>query len=251
MLSNWPVFDRNRKSVCAVGQIARPHGGFTQVDYTTNYCYSLDMSIINELSSQAGDKTEASNRRVAEKCINNSMLIQEIAEGLGDKNQKLAADCAEVLTFISEQHPGLVVPHTDAIIAGLDHKHTKVRWEATHTIAYIAAAVPDSITSILEVLQRMALSDKSKIVQDYATIAIGNYGSSGAAAASKALPLLTRVLEIEGDRQAVRVLEGMGKLLRAQPSLKEEISQAIASQSENPKSSIVKAYKKLAKALDS
>lgn len=207
------------------------------------------MYILGELSSQIGDKTEASNKLVSEKCIQAPELLGEIANGLSSKDNKLAADCAEVLTFVSESHPDLVVSYIDAIVPLLDHKHTKVRWEATHTIAQLAATNASAVKPLLESLWRMALSDKSKIVQDYATVAIGNYGGSSKEAATVALPMLARILEIEGDRQAVRVIEGMNKLLAVNPVLHDDIREIAKSQADNTKSSIKRAYGKLVKQL--
>ncbi len=207
------------------------------------------MAIINELSSQVGDKTETSNKLVAEKCINTPKLLDEIAEGLSSKDKKLAADCAEVFTFVSENHPDVVAPYIDTIALSLNHKHTKVRWEATHTIAQIASTNPDVVKPLLSHLHQMALSDKSKIVQDYATVAIGNYGGSSKDAATTALPMLARILAIEGDRQAVRVIDGMSKLLVVNPSLSDNIRDVAKSQADNPKSSIKRAYGKLIKQL--
>lgn len=208
------------------------------------------MSIINKLSSQVGDKTEASNKLVSEECIKTPQLLTEIVDELSSKDQKMAADCAEVLTFVSENHPDLVAPHFDEIVPFLDHKHTKVRWEITHTIAQLASTNPAAIEKLLEPLQRMALSDQSKIVQDYSTIAIGNYGSSSEETAAEALPLLARILEIKGDKQAVRVIDGMSKLVAANPALSDDIRKVTASQANNTKSSIKRAYGKLIKQLN-
>ena len=208
------------------------------------------MTILNELSSQLGDKTEKSNKLVAEKCIQHPVLIADIAGALAGVDRKLAADAAEVLTFISEAHPHLVVEYIDKIVAAFDHKETKVRWEATHTIAQIASTAPDRIKDSIGSLNQLALSDKSKIVQDYATIAIGNYGGSSESAARDVLPLLSRILQVEGDRQAVRVIEGMGKLFAVNEALRNDVIKSIQSQSDNEKSSIKKAYTKLMKQLN-
>jgi len=40
------------------------------------------MEILNQLSSRTGDKTEDSNKIVAEKCIANPRLLAEIAESI-------------------------------------------------------------------------------------------------------------------------------------------------------------------------
>lgn len=208
------------------------------------------MPIINELSSQIGDKTEASNRRVAERCLKTPALLDDITRSLDSNNQKLVADCAEVLTIVSETHPELITPYIQDLAPLLDHTYTKVRWEATHTLAQLASTNGSAIQPLLEPLMRMALSDKSKIVQDYATVTIGNYGSSDKKAAVESLPLLARILDIEGDRQAVRVLDGMSKLLATDPTLGSHIRHATNSQANSTKSSIKRVYGKLVKQLD-
>ncbi len=60
------------------------------------------MSILNQLSSQAGDRTEAANRRVVAQCLADPTLLAEIAGGLQSKEAALAGDCAEVMTKVAE-----------------------------------------------------------------------------------------------------------------------------------------------------
>jgi len=69
------------------------------------------MEILNQLSSQKGDKTEIANRFVAEKCVANPKFLVEIAIGLEDNDKKLQSDCIEVFTFVSEVQPEFVVPY--------------------------------------------------------------------------------------------------------------------------------------------
>ena len=66
------------------------------------------MSILNQLSSQVGDRTEASNRRVAAQCLLDPALLDEIARGLKSEDGALVADCAEVMTKVAEEHPEIV-----------------------------------------------------------------------------------------------------------------------------------------------
>jgi hypothetical protein len=60
------------------------------------------MSILAQLSSQVGDRSEYSNRKVVIQCYDDPDLLGEIAEGLKSKNAALVGDCAEVLTQIAE-----------------------------------------------------------------------------------------------------------------------------------------------------
>ena len=58
------------------------------------------MSILSQLSSQVGDRSEASNRKVVRQCLENPALLDEIAVGLKQQDAALLGDCAEVLTMV-------------------------------------------------------------------------------------------------------------------------------------------------------
>ena len=87
------------------------------------------MEILNQLSSQKGDKTEDSNKIVAEKCIANPRLLAEIAVGLEDKDKKMQSDCIEVFTLVSEKKPELIVQYAENIIYSACRVSTVVRQE--------------------------------------------------------------------------------------------------------------------------
>jgi len=82
------------------------------------------MDILNQLSSQKGDKTEIANRLVAEKCIANEKILADIALGLEDNDRKLQSDCIEVFTFVAEVKPEFVVPYAESILPLLYSKET-------------------------------------------------------------------------------------------------------------------------------
>ncbi len=113
------------------------------------------MEILNQLSSRVGDKTEKSNKLVAGQCIKDPKLLNNIVMRLPDNNKKLQSDCIEVFTMVSENHPDLIVPFADKIIPLLSSKVTKTRWEAVHTLSFIADKVPEIIFSILPELQEL------------------------------------------------------------------------------------------------
>lgn len=56
------------------------------------------MSILAHLSSQVGDRTEYSNRKVVVQCLDEPDLLAEIAEGLKSSKAALVGDC------VSGQH---------------------------------------------------------------------------------------------------------------------------------------------------
>jgi hypothetical protein len=181
------------------------------------------MKIISQLSSQIGDRTEGSNRKVAGKCLKDPLLLIEISEGLSSNDSKISSDCAEVMTEVAIVHPELVVKFAPELIRLIQHKHTKTRWEALHTLSLISTSIPQAIESILPDLEEITVKDKSTIVRDYATQIIARFAGIDQATAKKAFPILKRILDQWQDKQAVRVLEGMRNAWIVLPSLKTQI----------------------------
>lgn len=182
------------------------------------------MEIIKQLSSQKGDKTEASNIIVAEKCLANPRILAEIAVGLEDADKKLQADCIEVFTFVSEKKPELAVPYADNILPLLYSKETKARWEAVHTLSCIADKIPDVIVCVLPVLQALIEKDKSTIVRDYATDTVANYAKVNAETSEKSYEILKFALELWGEKHAKQVFKGFNYVLDNCPYYKTEIN---------------------------
>lgn len=180
------------------------------------------MSILGKLSSQVGDRTEAANKRMVTRALKQPALLDEIAIGLSSADAKLAGDCAEVMTLVAAERPELVAPHAEALIARLDHKDTRVRWEAMHGVAEIAALVPDRIAPLVPRLAEIIARDKSVIVRDYAILTLGEYGRTSAAAARAAWPHLREALTAWQSKHAGKVLEAMTKLVAVDAALKAE-----------------------------
>ena len=182
------------------------------------------MSILKHLSSQAGDRAEASNKRVAARALKQPSLLAEIAIGLASTDTKLAGDCAEVMTFVAADKPELVAPYADPLIAQLDHKDTRVRWEVMHSLAEIAAQVPAKISPLVPRLVDKIDCDKSVIVRDYALLALGEYGGTSVEAARYVWPHLRKALEAQAGKHVGKALEAMQKSAAIDPGLKTEVA---------------------------
>ena len=182
------------------------------------------MEILNQLSSQKGDKTEIANRLVAVKCIANPRALAEIAIGLEDKDKKLQSDCIEVFTFVSEVKPEFIVPYADNILPLLYSKESKTRWEAVHTLSFIAEKIPDIIFSILPILQSLVEKDKSTIVRDYTMDTVANYAKVSAETSENSYELLKYALELWGEKHAKQVFKGFNNVLYNCTDFKAEIN---------------------------
>jgi hypothetical protein len=197
------------------------------------------MNILNGLSSQIGDRTEAANKRVAAQVLKEPMLLEQIASGLTSPDRKLAGDCAEVMTNVAAEKPELIVPYSNSLIAQIDHEDTRVRWESMHALAEIASKTPKNISTIVHKLVEKIATDKSAIVRDYAIRTLGEYGSTSAEAAHLVWPHLRKALTLWESKHAGKALEAMCNAVLADPSLKAD-AERIAKQFNNHRSTKIR-----------
>ncbi len=205
------------------------------------------MEIINQLSSQIGDKSEASNKIVAQKCIQTPKLLDDIVIGFNSKDKKLVGDCIEVFTMVSDTNPELIISYSAKIIDLLKSKETRIRWEATHSLANISRKIPDTILSILPLFQELIQNDKSIIVRDYSIDAIANLADVNEIYSEKAFELLKYSLELWGERHGKQVFQGFYNVLKFHPNYKNEIETLAEPFINAKKGTVAKAAKKVIK----
>jgi len=208
------------------------------------------MGILDQLSSQVGDRTEESNRQVAAQCLADPTLLAEIAEGLERDDAARVADCAEVLTMVAEERPEWVAPYAAALAGLLRHKATKARWEATHALALVATLAPEAIEAHFSRLVQMIQSDRSVIVRDSAVTAIGNYAGTSASAAEAAYPVLVEALSLWDGKQAARALRGLKQVASLLPQLGPEIPALAEQHLEDRRGTVRKEAKSLMRICD-
>jgi hypothetical protein len=209
------------------------------------------MSLLKQLSSQTGDYTEASNRRVVVQCLDDPALLAEIAQGLKSSDGRLVADCAEVFTHVAEYHPEWVAPYADRLSPLLSHKHTRVRWEAMHALALVVEFTPATIADLLPNLTEMLHTDQSVIVRDYATDAIACYASTATSAAEVAFPILQEMLTMWNGKQAAHALQGMHQVAMQLPEKCPELQVIAEEYSHADRAVVRKAAKALLKDINS
>lgn len=203
--------------------------------------------ILPLLSSQVGEKGSIANRAAADRCIEQPDLLDEIVTGFSSKDKKLIADCIEVFTMTSEKRPDLVVPYAEHLPALLANKENRIRWEAAHTLAFIARLTPDLVFALLPELAQIMQHDKSLIVRDYACESVAHYARTGRVAAKNAFPFLVNVLQQWGERHAKQVLIGFFNLLDHAPEHQSEIVEYTRPLLEADKKATVKEAQKVLK----
>jgi hypothetical protein len=207
-------------------------------------------NILSQLSTAKGERTGNSNKLVAEKSIENPKLLNDINIGLKEKDRKIVADCAEVMTMVSEKHPEHVAPFVEDLVELINHKDNRVRWEATHALAFITKKTPDHIQHILPELKELIRNDKSVIVRDYCTLILQNYASINKERAIEIFPMLKSVLEFWGERHAKQALAGLVEVFNYAPDLGEAIRVIATEYIDAKKKTVQSVARKLIKAID-
>ncbi len=167
------------------------------------------MNIVQQLSSQVGDRSTDSNQKVAQQCIANPELLTQITDRFSTTEKQLLGDCAEVFTMVAQENPEIVAPYADQLVPLLSHKVTRVRWEATHALALVAHISIDTITRILPLIEKMIEQDASIIVRDYSIDIVANYSKSSKDAAHRAYPILLNSLSVWDGRHCGHALQGL------------------------------------------
>lgn len=207
------------------------------------------MGLINQLSTALGMKNSEPNLAAAQLILAGPSRMEEIAAGLVTEKNDLLADCAEVCTMVAEKKPEIVAPHVEKLVPLLDHKKTRVRWEAMHALAYCAPLRPDVMAGLMGKLDEILRTDKSTIVRDYAITALGNYGQLDQDTAQAVLPILKIGINIYDGKHAKLVLEGYQKML---PHLGTEtvyLQRTAENLQDHPRGTVKKAAKQLLKKL--
>jgi hypothetical protein len=199
------------------------------------------MNILSQLSSQMHDRTEASNRKVVAQCIDNSILLEEIAAGIKSGTPELIGDCAEVFTEVSQDHPELVASYGPLLTKLIEHKNTRVRWEAVHALAHITTCVPNVIHPILSQIVQLIEQDRSVIVRDYAVDILSNFATTSPEAARLVYPHLSAALTQWEGKHAAHALPGLVQTTRFWPNVREEIQASLEQLLSSPKGVVRKA----------
>lgn len=208
------------------------------------------MNILDELATARGERSENANRSAAEKCLKNPKLLDEIASGFNSKDKKLISDCAEVMTMTAEHKSELIMPYAEQLINLLKSKETRTRWEAAHSLAYIAEKIPELITVNLSFINGIITGDKSIIVRDYLLDAMGNYAKYDKSSAENAYAVMKNAIDTWGDRHGKQIVLGLGNIYEKSPEYKVEIIKLVSPILESSKKVNVKEAQKLLKKID-
>lgn len=105
------------------------------------------MSILNELASSLGSRSDVPNQNLAKKLAvtQNRAQIQELVDNLENKNAYIASDCIKVLYELGYLNPLLIKDDWNAFLKALDSRNNRLVWGGMIALGTIADRCADEL----------------------------------------------------------------------------------------------------------
>jgi len=106
------------------------------------------MSAIQKIAYYQGIRSEVPNQVLARELFNTRDVsgIQEIVNGLDQKEQSVCSDCLKVLYEIGYLDPTLIAPHVNRFLTLVNSKDNRMVWGAFIALATVASLKSDEIS---------------------------------------------------------------------------------------------------------
>lgn len=139
---------------------------------------SKSMEVLSRIASALGQRDQAPNlalaREIAE--TKDKKAVNELVEGLMNKDKAIQNDCIKVLYEIGEIEPFLLVDYLDSFLALLHSKNNRLQWGSMTALNCIVKVKPKEIYDHLPTIME-ATEKGSVITRDNAVNVLINLAS--------------------------------------------------------------------------
>ncbi|HQL16975.1 MAG TPA: hypothetical protein PK775_06750 [Rectinema sp.] len=133
---------------------------------------------------------------------NDRNLSSELIQCFDHGTTAEKGNCMEAIEFVTKEHPEFSKDCLDFVVAHLNDKAPRVKWEASRIIANVAQKFPDTVQFAIPKLLENT-QDKGTVVRWSAAFALTEIAKSNKAAQIKLIPEFRKILERE-DNNGVR-----------------------------------------------
>lgn len=152
-------------------------------------------SVLGKLASALGRRDEVPNQEMAAEIARtgNRAAVQELADGLRNRDKNIQSDCIKTLYEIGERRPGLIAEQVKTFGALLEGKNNRLVWGAMSALDACAEATPADVYALLPQIIRTADAG-TVITKDHAVSILAKL-STHAEYTADCLPLLLEQVE--------------------------------------------------------
>lgn len=109
---------------------------------------------------------------LSEKVKKDKNLLNDFSECLKNGSPVEKGICMEVLEFVSQEKPELVIPYIDEVIIYLNYAAPRVKWESARVIGNLAVKYPEKAAYAIDKLM-INTKDKGTVVRWATAFALG------------------------------------------------------------------------------
>jgi hypothetical protein len=152
-------------------------------------------NIIQEImSSKIKHKEQV--KIMTEKAINDKKVLMQLFDILGAGTDVEKGTVAEVMKFVSKDHPDMLVPYIDVLIEYIDYKAPRVRWGCPESIGNIAQKYPYKVEKAIPKLLEN-LKDKSTVVRWCAAFALAEIAKNNSEKQKELVLIFQKLINTE------------------------------------------------------
>ena len=206
------------------------------------------MSVLNELASVQGVRSDMPNQKLAKKLAesNNTKAMEELVANLTSNEKAIQSDCIKVLYEIGYIKPTLIAEYVNDFIKLLNSRNNRLVWGAMIALSTIAVIKPKEIYKEQEAIK--AVIEKGSVI----TVDAGIKTLSGVAASNykyntELFPYLIELLQSCRPKSVAQYAESISVAVTDQNKM--EFKEAVNARKDILNPSQLKRIEKLLKQL--
>jgi hypothetical protein len=169
------------------------------------------MNQINEILKSKIKPKEKSTMLVT--ALKNSEIpLKELIEYFQRANDSEKGYCISAITQITKDKPEYIKDYLDFILAQLDHKAPRVKWEAAETIANVSKAFPDRVIKAIPKLIEFSKGDGT-VIKWSAAIGITEIAKNNPQTRKELMPFIKKMAETEAQSGVKKIYAVALKIL--------------------------------------
>jgi len=136
---------------------------------------------------------------LAEKLKRDKKLIDELIQCFENGTTAEKGNCMEAIEYITKENPGFAENSLDFVLAHINNKAPRVKWESCRIIGNVAQKFPDEVKEAIPKLLENT-KDKGTVVRWSAAFALTEIAKSSTEMQKELVPEFKKIIERETNK---------------------------------------------------
>lgn len=163
-------------------------------------------------------KPKEKQTKLVDAIISKKISVEEFIEFFQSASDVDKGTCADAMKHVSLEHPEILIPYIDVLIAHINYKASRVRWGVPEAIGNMAKEYPDKTAKAVEYLLKNTTDDKinTTVIKWCAAYALSEIAKYNLKTRKRLLPIFEEIIETEKNNgvknvyvKAIKAIEKM------------------------------------------